>query len=74
MAKWETTSITIRIKNRPATGLPVALKEDSDKLREYGREGWELVSVVPTESPSVLGFSKGTVAAVAFLKRQIITE
>jgi hypothetical protein len=47
------------------------LHDDSEsEINEFGADGWELVSVLPTEEPSFLGCSPGTKVAIAFFKRQ----
>ena len=75
VTKYEHTTLVLQFekKNFSATrsGLLEGLAPKSAKeLNEFGRDGWELVSVLPFSSGSaVMIGTPGTDAAVGFFKR-----
>ncbi len=75
MNKYQHTSVILHFEEKDfATSredlLQGLTKESTSALADLGRDGWELVSVLPYVSPSVrLMRQPGTDAAVGFFKR-----
>jgi hypothetical protein len=76
MAKWEYRTLNLKIvekKDKEASffsfvGFLQDLQDGSEvELSTLGEEGWELVSVMPIDSP---GLAVGTRNAIAFFKRE----
>ncbi|MEY4568246.1 MAG: hypothetical protein RLY14_3216 [Planctomycetota bacterium] len=77
MAKWEYKIVHLRINQRRvksagfiAPDIVYDLKDGSEsELARLGDEGWELVSTLPIDAPSIFGLSGGTRYSIAFFKR-----
>jgi hypothetical protein len=62
--RWQYQDRMVMFKET-ADGLVSGL----DWLNDVGREGWEMVSVVPLIAPNKDGFAYGTVGALMIFKR-----
>lgn len=74
MQKWEYKTLKLSVEQKKereggffSLGYSQDLKEGSDtELVNLGDEGWELVSVMPIDTPGIVS---GTRNAIAFFKR-----
>jgi hypothetical protein len=74
--EWEYKTLNLKIVSKAPGGtawVKVAYRDVEDntevELGNLGKEGWELVSVMPIDDPAFLGSSPGTKVAIAFFKR-----
>ena len=75
--EWEYKTLHLKITARTPEGTAWIkwvirdLENDTEvKMTDLGKEGWELVSVMPIDDPTLLGSFGGTKVAIAFFKRQ----
>ena len=70
--KWEYKTLSIKISHRKGLGTGPAAeisKEGEVELQKLGEQGWELVTVMPSDDGTIIG-SSGTMFGLAFFKRQ----
>ena len=63
--KWEYEQMCVRTDCDSGISFP-----DMNQLKEKGAEGWEVISLVPTENPAAFNSAEIT-HMLAFLKRSI---
>jgi Domain of unknown function (DUF4177) len=69
--RWEYHTLRLNIDMASDSWLSLSYHQEldgssEDEITRLGREGWELVSVLPLELP---GITSGTRNAIAFFKR-----
>jgi len=77
--KWEYKTLYLKTASKTPDGTAwlkisfsyLGLEDNTEvKLSNLGKEGWELVSVMPIDPGATWGSSFGTKVAIAFFKRQ----